>query len=488
VRARAPALPWLVSLVACVFWSPFVTHAAAPSSPPTVESDPGLEKRELQKETKAVSLRGDDERLRPESQFQTMIGNTLLTFTGAVSLDFNLQDNLNLETTKERDRFRFGPDLKLNFIFAFPNNFYLFTEFSLEDTVTFRDKDQPMNSLEMQMDEFFLQTPLPFSLPSVFRIGRQQFFEPRRWFLNETLDGVRLLLDPRPFHFSFSVSTPIPSHSDTERYFDDIFRTRNQVDFLFMSSFDISPQSQKSKIELWTLIRDDSSSTDENPIWIGLRSYGRPKFKFWSGKPEFLKKLFKPRITYWIDAAYVGGTIKSQDIHGYALDMGAAYIARKLPLQPYAAFGFAYGSGDSMPASGVDRNFRQTGFHSNSGKFGGVVNFDYYGILFDPELSNLHIYTAGFGLRPLPRTSVDIVYHHYEQTKATTTLRDIDVKGDLTGLDKNLGDEIDIIIGVRAIQNMRVRLRTGYFFPGPAFSLETNDSAFEGRLDVQFSF
>lgn len=478
----------LVGLVLLILSGPSVSHSAPNAAAPSVETDPGQQDKELEKETKAVALRGDDERLRPESQFQTTIGNTLLTFTGALSLDFTLQDNLNLETPKERDRFRLSPDLQLNFIFSFPKKFYLFTEFSLDDSVTFQDNVQPMNSVEIQIGEFFLQAPLPFSLPSVFRIGRQQFFEPRRWFLNETLDGVRLLLDPRPFHFSVSLSTPIPSHSDTEKYFDDIFRTRNQVDFLFVSSFDLSPYFKKSKIELWTLIRDDASSSDENPIWIGLRTYGRPKFKFGSGQSEFLKKLFKPRLNYWIDAAYVGGTIKSQDIRGYALDIGAAYIARKLPLQPYAAFGFAYGSGDSMPTNGVDRNFRQTGFHSNSGKFGGVVNFDYYGILFDPELSNLHIYTAGFGLRPLPRTSVDIVYHHYEQTKATTTLRDIDVRGDLTGIDKNLGDEIDLIIGFRAIQNMRVRLRTGYFIPGPAFSLETNDSAFEGRLDVQFSF
>lgn len=478
----------LVGLVLLVLSGPSVSHSASNVAAPSVETDPGQQDKELEKETKAVALRGDDERLRPESQIQTTIGNTLLTFTGALSLDFTLQDNLNLETPKERDRFRFTSDLELNFIFSFPKNFYLFTEFDLSDTNTLEDKEQPMNSFELQIKEFFLQSPLPLSLPSAIRIGRQQFFEPRRWFLNETLDGVRLFLDPAPFHFSFSVSTPIPSNDDPDRFFDNIFRTRNQVDFLFVSSFDTSPESQKSKIELWTLIRDDASPTDENPIWIGVRTYGRQKFKLWSAQQEFLEKLLKPRIQYWIDVAFVAGTIKSQDIRGYAFDVGASYIARKLPFSPYAALGFAYGSGDSNPTRGLDSNFRQTGFQSNSGKIGGVVNYDYYGILFDPELSNLHIYTAGFGLRPFPRTSVDIVYHHYEQTHATTSLRSIDVKGDLTGKDKNLGDEIDIIIGARVIQNMRVRLRTGYFFPGPAFSLETNDSAFEGRLDAQFSF
>jgi len=61
----------------------------------------------------------------------------------------------------------------------------------------------------------------------------------------------------------------------------------------------------------------------------------------------------------------------------------------------------------------MDRNCRQTGFQSNSGTFGGVVNFDYYGVVFDPKLSNLQVFTAGIGVRPLRKSSVDGVYHHY---------------------------------------------------------------------------
>ena len=482
----------LVLLIFC-FPSPSTaatTTAVPPETPtpapPAVEKDPGVQNGDLLKETKAVALRGDDERLRPESQFQTTIGNTLMTFTGAFSIDFNLQDNLDLDNTKERDRFRWSPELELNFIFAFPKGFYLFSEFSLEDELTFQDKDQPMNSFEFQASEFFLQTPLPLPIPSAMRIGRQQFFEPRRWVLNETLDGFRLLLDPEPFHIRLSVSTPVPSNDDNIRVFDDIFENRDQIDFLAQTTFDIPPLRQKSKAGMYVLIRDDDSSTNEDPIWIGLRTFGRPKFKWNLSENPFLKNLLKPRIKYWVDAAFVAGTINNRTIRGYGFDVGASYVARKLPFRPYATLGYAYGSGDSNPKNGKDGNFRQTGFQSNSGKFGGVVNFDYYGILFDPELSNMHIYTAGLGFRPLERTSVDIVYHHYTQASRADNLRNIDIKADLTGRDKNLGDEIDLIVGIRAIQNMRFRLRTGYFIPGKAFV--DDDPAFEGRLDVQFSF
>ncbi len=485
------------NLVLLVFWLPIISTAASPNTVPAetpilttplVETDPGQETNELEEETKAVALRGDDERLRPDSQMQTTIGNTLLTFTGAFGMDFTWQDNLNLNKRRKQDRFRWTPELDLNFIFTFPDGFYLFTEFGLEDQITFQEDVKPLNELDVQVKEFFLQAPLPLSHPSAIRIGRQQFFEPRRWYLNDQLDGVRFLFDPAPWNFTASIATPILKEENRYRHFDDIFQKRQQLDLLFETTYRLGLPKQKSFVGGYVLLRRDSSPLDDNPIWFGLRSYGRPKFKFKIAESEFLKALFKPRLRYWIDVALVRGTQKNQSINGHALDVGAAYIARKLVFQPYLTFGFAYGSGDSFANEGSDRNFRQTGFQSNSGKFGGVVNFDYYGVLFDPELSNLHIYTVGFGFRPLPRTSVDFVYHQYKQNRRSDELRDIDVRGDLTGINKDLGKEFDLIVGVRAIENMRFRLRTGYFLPGKAFVKDENDPAFEARLDVQFSF
>jgi len=137
----------------------------------------------------------------------------------------------------------------------------------------------------------------------------------------------------------------------------------------------------------------------------------------------------------------------------------------------------------------MDLNFRQTGFHDNSGKFGGVVNFPYYGTVLNPELSNLQVFTAGFGFRPTKKSSFDIVYHHYLQNIATDSLRDFDLRSvDPNGKDTNLGDEIDFIIGIRDFDHARFRLRSGYFIPGPAFDEDERDPAFEGRLDIQFFF
>ena len=66
----------------------------------------------------------------------------------------------------------------------------------------------------------------------------------------------------------------------------------------------------------------------------------------------------------------------------------------------------------------MDHAFRQTGIQDNNDKFGGVTSFKYYGELLEPELSNLHILTAGIGRRFGRRMSLDLIYHNYRQDEA----------------------------------------------------------------------
>ena len=478
-------MPVIGMLIVCL-GIPGISESASQSGVPSPESDPGEEPLALETQTKTVALRGDDERLRPESQFQTWIGDTLLTLTGAVSTDLNYQRNLDLDFNRQRDRFRWNTDVAINAIFSFPHGFYLFTELAMEDELTFREHDPTRNDFQLQVDELFFQGPFTTSLPLIFRVGRQQFFEERRWYLDDNFDALRILFDPAPWHIRASVSVPVNNPNSQLRFFDDIDVNRSQLDGMIDVTYDFHPLEQKSKAGFYILVRDDYSARDENPIWIGLRSYGRPKFKFDYNGNKTLQNLLKPRIKYWFDAAFVAGNVRSNRIRGFGLDIGATYIARKWAYEPYLTLGYAYGSGDSNPTNGTDSNFRQTGFQGNSGKFGGVVNFDYYGVLFDPELSNLHIFTVGVGMRPFEDSSIDVVYHHYEQDAPSVRIRSFDTAANLNGLNSELGDEIDMVLGIRALKNTRIRWRNGYFFPGPAFV--KRDAAFETRMDIQVSF
>ena len=149
------------------------------------------------------------------------------------------------------------------------------------------------------------------------------------------------------------------------------------------------------------------------------------------------------RIEYWLDAAAVFGdetfteysgmtgsrvveVVDSHSVSGGGFDLGGTWF---LPLFGRTAVtaGYAYGSGDPGMEEFRDTGFRQTGLQDNSDKFLGVASFRYYGELLDPELSNLHVVTAGVGLRFFKKSSIDLVYHWYRQAQAAPFMHDIDL-------------------------------------------------------------
>ncbi len=408
----------------------------------------------LKKEGEQIALRGDDERLRPKEAFQVSIGPSLLKITGEFSLDTELKYNRNLDSSKNKDKVELSPELELNFNLEFPRGIQFFSEVSFADEVTFKKEEKPVNEFKVQLEEAFADIPSFLHKSSTLRLGRQQFHEPRRWLFSEELDSIRFLIDISPISFDFSLST--------------------ELDFISYASFQ---PAKKASIAGYVIVRNEEPIEDENPIWAGLRSFGKIKKK-------------KATIKYWFEGSYVAGKVHpalgSKAIKGFALDLGGTFIFRKQPFKPGFTLGYAFGSGDNNPGDGVDNNFRQTGLQSNKSKFGGVTNFEYYGVMIEPELSNLHIFTSGIGVRPIKKASIDFVYHYYLQHKASSEVRDLGIKTDPTGIDKELGHEIDFIIGYKGIKNTKLRLRSGYFIPGRGF--KRKDNAFLGKFDIKFAF
>jgi len=409
-----------------------------------------------EKEEKSVALSGDDERLRPKEQFQIPIGDSLLSISGELSFEADSKINRNLDSTKNRDKVELVPEFELDFLLAFPQGFILFAEVSLEDEVTLENGEKAVNEFEdqPQLEEAFAQIPRFLFPENILRLGRQQFFESRRWLFDDRLDSIRFLIDLSPISFDFSLST--------------------EWDFISYASYQIA---EKASISGYVIVRNQEPFGDEDQIWVGFRSIGTVKKK-------------NTNIKYWAEGAYVDGkTLQkkgAQDINGFAIDLGGTFIFRKQPLKPGFTFGYAFGSGDNNPGDGVDHNFRQTGLQSNKSKFGGVSNFEYYGVALDPELSNLHIITAGFGVRPFIKASVDLVYHYYLQHKPSIMIRDFGIRANPTGLDRNLGQEIDLIVGYKGIKNTKLRFKSGYFIPNRGFV--ENDNAFRCKFDIKFAF
>jgi alginate production protein len=224
-------------------------------------------------------------------------------------------------------------------------------------------------------------------------------------------------------------------------------------------------------VEAYVIARDDRDVDGRRPVFAGLRSWGEPV----------------EDLDYWFELGYAGGRDGSKHIQGWGVDLGATYEFQVGP-RPALTLGFAFGTGDRNPDDGTDGAFRQTGLQDNEWNFGGATDFKYYGEVLDPELSNLAILTAGVGIRPSDKFSLDLVYHYYLQHRASASLRNAGIDAEPSGRSRRLGSAIDLIVGLQEIwDHLDARLGVGYFLPGAAFP-ESSGGAWVVRAEVQFRF
>jgi alginate production protein len=167
-----------------------------------------------------------------------------------------------------------------------------------------------------------------------------------------------------------------------------------------------------------------------------------------------------------------------QKLSGYAYDAGATYRLPDVALRPNVTLGVAFGSGDSNANDTTNHAFRQTGLQSNESRYAGVSKFKTYGEVLDPELSNLRIYTAGFGFQPARGITADVVFHRYRLHRlgVSEDIRNSPITAQLNqiaGLEsKDVGKELDVVFGFRqlfGIRRLGLDLRMGVLFPGKAF-------------------
>ena len=332
-------------------------------------------------------------------------------------------------------------------------------------TFPYRPTTVESTDFEFQAIQAYLLLRAPQNRGLAMAVGKQRVRDQREWLFDEYLDAVRFYLyETRPIVLEASfLPSLFPFKGEKFRTWDDVlFRVRYIPD-------------GKNEANVYVLKRWDSDLRNREPVYWGISYYGRPK-RF---------------VTGWLQAVLLRGTDKQRNQEAFAVDVGATLAAVNLPIRPSFTLGYALGSGDKSSVDTVSQEFRQTGYEDNSGRFGGFANFQYYGEALNPELANIKILTVGAGLRPHTLVSVDAVFHTYRQNRL-----DNDVQSDLitppvvpSGLSKDLGWEVNLIVGIQKIwQRFNVAYSFSLFNPGEAFMPLRAENAVLNRLNVRVEF
>lgn len=387
-----------------------------------------------------------------------------LTLGGQVELEYRFERSLDLDGALDEDLSTIEPGLSVAFSIVLGRSFKLFFDVKLSEEYLFEDRDKEDDKVSLQFEQAYLLYKNLLNERLSFQIGRQRLDDDREWLYDKELDAARVFLQLSRLLVELSVSREGLVDRDLLND-DEAERINNYIAYGMYSI------TEEIYAAAYVLVRDDRSDKEDSPVFFGIHSDGD----------------LTDSLEFWLELAYAWGKDGSNKIRGLGLDLGSIYEFN-LPLKPSITFTYAFGAGDGDPDDGVDKGFRQTGLENNEDTFNGVASFKYYGELFDPELINLLIFTAGAGIKLMEESSIDLVYHCYLQDKASDSLREVGIDANPDGRSKKLGSEIDLIIGYEGIENnLELALMLGYFIPGKAFPSESENS-FLTRLVIQFEF
>ncbi|GMT41707.1 MAG: hypothetical protein IEMM0002_0118 [bacterium] len=390
-----------------------------------------------------------------------------LRFGARLDIEGTLEKNYDLDAENPDDLAVLDPVLSLALLYKPHKNIEAFTNIEPYRRFVYDEEQKKKSKNRINI----LQAYIAFKGIGdglTLKVGRQRFKDKREWLYDEELDGIRLFYTLPQAVFDFSISEK--KHKDIVNPGKD----GNATNYVFSATY--APNKDR-EFSAYTFIRNDRSGKDDNPVFFG----GHLSVE----EPNTLE--------YWLEFANVQGKEGPKSLNGSGVDVGFSFGGSRrrtkinLPYKPYISLSYAFGTGDQNPDDDVDTNFRQTGYQDNDAKYKGVARVKYYGEMFDPELSNMGIFTAALGLKPRRKTSIDLVYHYYHQQVPYYKIRDAKVDEDPDGKNMFLGQEVDFVAGYKGKKNLKLSLVLAYFFPGAAFTKD-NDVAMFAELKIRYEF
>lgn len=374
-------------------------------------------------------------------------------------IKYSYEKNYHLDRNDPDDLWRLEPKLSLGLAYIPTKKITSYINIEAIRFIIGDEENKKNDKSELNLKLAYLKFNDYFADGLILKIGRQCFKDRREWLYDEEFDALRAVYHQKRFFLDLAVG-----EMRSKNLLEDIINEK-VTNYILLGRY---AGKTDTEFSLYSIVHDDRKDTGQNPVFFGLRIDGT----------------WIDRLKYWIDAAYVCGKNQSATISGYGFDIGGTY-GWKTALKPSLTLSVAYGSGNDNSSDGTDKNFRQTGYQDNDTAFNGLARIKYYGEVFDPELSNLLIYTVGFGIRPTSRFSIDLFSHYFRQNHAADFLRDADIDDDPEGIHKEIGYEVDIAVGYKITKRVKTTLTAGYFLPGNAFSKDADPA---GLIECKFRF
>lgn len=445
-----------------------------------------------------------------------------LKLDGDVRYQFENEDNLDLGTGGNDGGLTHALDSRIRATWVPVDDLTLFAEGrgyrNFSDIGSTQDEETGAintNDAFVELRQAWVQMDDPFGLINWnVQLGRQRLSEPYNFWWNRDLDLARVNFDYTLLKGFVAAGEDTVSYRSGPQAFleDDKDRARvmaqasfqwtggHYVEGRFLHEQDYSGLENIGSV----IDTDKLDSEDAKLSWLGVRFRG-----------DVISLLDLP-FHYRVDAVGVTGSVEGlttasagvgrrsvtghtdTDVRGYAFDAEGVFETA-LPGRPSFLFGYAFGSGDDDSSDGTDHAFRQSGLHGNSSRAATMEHLRYqYGDVLNPDLSNLHILSAGVILPVLSASDTSLTYRYYQLVDAEGAVTGDQIDADLDGHSNHLGQALDLTVNFRLGDELHltgpllgtsVRVTAGAFRAGDAYvSSAEDETAMRGFVEFKLSF
>ena len=353
--------------------------------------------------------------------------------------------------------------------------------------------DEPVRSsgtainrrFDVGVNEAYVQFNELFYTPATLKLGRQYLNYGRGLIISSAegeynFDAARLVLDYYPLTIDL-----VGAELVNNQTFSPTATHAGSVDLLFVNArYEVSDSAIKDVEAYLGWVSQGSELTwssrvppslyynggsGNSPLIIGLRGDINPT----------------KDLQTWFEGAYEFGANGNRDdsLSAFLLNVGGRYTLKNVQWTPVLNANYIYASGGGKTAN--------SSF---------VPWFDYVdgynGYLFAPVLTDIHIFNLGASVKPYENTTLSLQGYYYmkaDEDGAATSNGNVDFGGLNRPLwftsSRELGWEIDAILGYDYSKDVRMQLVYGVFLPGDAYqNAGYSGAAQEVRAEINVKF
>jgi len=322
--------------------------------------------------------------------------------------------------------------------------------------------------------EAYVQMNEAFYTPATLKLGRQFLNYGHGLIISSVeqeynFDAARLVLDYYPLTIDAVYARAV--QGNRWNAFGAPFDAAHNLDVVFLNGRYEMTDSIIKNVEAYFGYQIASGAGGyASPVILGLRS----DMNLTEG------------LNTWIEGAYELGSSSggSSDISAWLLNIGARYTLKNMQWSPVVNANYIYASGGT---SGSGHNFVPWADYVDG----------YNGMLFAPELSNIHIINLGASVKPCENATLSLQGYYYlkaDKDGFTGSNSNVDFGGigatGFPGGGKDMGIEVDAIVGYDYSKDVRAQLVYGVFIPGHGLHTTTSFDAvaqeIRGELNVKF--